>query len=166
MVTFKVERFEKMGEKTGWTYIFIPQAIAHQLKPGCRKSYRVKGKLDQVNIQGLSLVPMGGGDFIIALKASLRKQLKKEEGATVKAELEEDLEFEIKMPPEMEMCLLEEPHLMDNFLRIPKSHQNYYINWFTAAKTEPTRVKRLTMIVNAMDRQLTFSEMLRQEKEK
>ncbi len=47
MVTFKaeIEKFEQMGEKTGWTYIFIPQAIAHQIKPDCRKSFRVKGKL-------------------------------------------------------------------------------------------------------------------------
>ncbi len=160
----EIERFEKKGEKTGWTYLFVAEKIAAQLKSGCRKSFRVKGKFDAIAVNGLSMVPMGGGDFIIALNAALRKQLKKETGAIVQVVLEEDLEFEIKMPPEMELCLLEEPHLMSNFLSIPKSHQHYYINWFSAAKTEPTRVKRLTMIVTAMDRQLTFSEMMKLEK--
>lgn len=166
MISFKaeIEKFEQMGEKTGWTYIFVPQAIANQIKPDCRKSFRVKGKLDQVAIEGLALVPMGEGDFILALKSSLRKELKKKEGAMLQVELEEDLGFKIVMPLEMEMCLEEEPHLIKNFLRMPKSHQNYYINWYNSAKTEPTKIKRLTMLVKAMDRQMDFGEMLRSSK--
>jgi hypothetical protein len=166
MVNFKaeIERFEQMGEKSGWTYIFIPQAIAHQIKPDCRKSFRVKGTLDQLPVHGLALVPMGEGDFILALKSSLRKELKKKEGALLQVALEEDLEFKIVMPAEMEECLEQEPHLMKNFMRLPKSHQNYYINWYNAAKTESTRIRRLTMMVEAMDHQMDFGEMLRSSK--
>ena len=166
MVSFKVEieKFGQMGEKTGWTYIFVPQAIANQIKPDCRKSFRVKGYLDQVPVGGLGLVPMGEGDFILSLKSSLRKQLKKKEGAMLQVELEEDLDFKIVMPPEMEMCLDEEPHLMKNFLHMSKSHQNYYITWYNSAKTEPTKIKRLTMLVKAMDQQMNFGEMLRSSK--
>jgi len=166
MVTFKaeIEKFEQMGEKTGWTYVFIPQALANEIKPACRKSFRIKGKLDNLVINGLALVPMGEGDFILALNATVRKQLKKEQGAVLTLELEEDLDFKIEMPLEMEMCLAEEPHLMQNFLGIPKSHQNYFINWYNSAKTEITRIKRLTMIVNAMDQRLNFGEMLRANK--
>ena len=155
-----------MGEKTGWSYICVPKAIAQQIKPDCRKSYRVKGKLDTVEFSGLALVPMGAGDFIIALKASLRKQLRKEEGAWLKVELQEDLGFKVEMPEEMELCLSDEPRLMENFLSLPKSHQHYYINWFNSAKTEKTKVKRLTMLINAMDQQLEFGEMIRAEKGK
>ena len=166
MVNFKaeIEKFEQMGEKTGWTYIFVPQVIANQIKPDCRKSFRVKGNLDQVAVEGLSLVPMGEGDFILALKSSLRKQLKKNEGAMLQVQLEEDLGFKIVMPLEMEMCLEEEPHLMKNFLAMPKSHQNYYITWYNSAKTEPTKIKRLTMLVKAMEHQMNFGEMLRSSK--
>ena len=39
-------KFDEQGEKTGWTYIVIPSAIAQKLKPGNKKSFRVKGKLD------------------------------------------------------------------------------------------------------------------------
>lgn len=92
MVEFKaeIERFAEMGEKTGWSYIFIPAALAHQIKEDCKKSFRVKGKLDNIEIGGVATVPMGEGDFIIALKSSLRKQLKKEAGAILSIKIEED----------------------------------------------------------------------------
>jgi len=163
MVIFEaeIERFAKMGEKTGWTFVFVPMAIADKIKPGCKKSYRVKGKLDDLDIAGMSMVPMGEGNFIIALKASLRKTLKKQEGARLKIKLEEDKDFKIEMPEDLELCLMEEPQLMDNFIKLPKSHQNYYINWLNTAKTETTRTKRLTQIVVAMDKQLSFGEMIK-----
>lgn len=168
MVVFEaeIERYERMGEKTGWTFVFIPMEIASQIKPDTKKSYRVKGKLDQVNVQGLAFTPMGEGNFILALKASLRKELKKEEGAMLRLALEEDKDFKIEMPDDLELCLMEERHCLDNFLKLPKSHQNYYINWLNTAKTEPTRTKRLTQIVIAMDKRMDFGEMIRSNKEK
>jgi hypothetical protein len=167
MVVFEaaIERYEKMGEKTGWTFVFVPSAIANQIKADWKKSYRIKGRLDDVQIRGLALTPMGGGDFIIALKASLRKELKKEEGAILHLELEEDKEFKVEMPSDLELCLLEEKHCMENFMALPKGHQNYYINWLNTAKTEATRIKRLTQIVIAMDKKMDFGAMIRSNKE-
>ena len=166
MVVFEaeIERFSRMGEKTGWTYVFVPKAVAQQIKADCKKSYRVKGKLDQVNVSGMALVPMGEGDFIIALKTSLRRELKKEEGAVLHLELEEDLDFKIEMPDDLELCLSDDPQLLETFLKLPKSHRNYYINWLNTAKTEATRTKRLTQIVVAMDQKMTFGEMIRSNK--
>jgi len=163
MVVFEaeIERFEKMGEKTGWTFVFIPVEIANQIKASCKKSYRIKGKLDNVAIRGVALTPMGEGNFIIPLKASLRKELKKAEGALLRLELEEDTEFKIEMPADLELCLLEEKHCMENFMQLPKSHQNYYINWLNTAKTDQTRTKRLTQIVIAMDKKMDIGEMMR-----
>jgi hypothetical protein len=163
MVSFKaeIERFASMGEKTGWTYVFIPQAIALQIKPDCRKSFRVKGKLDNVPVEGMAFVPMGEGDFILALNGSLRKQLKKEEGDALNLELEEDKEFKIEMPHDLELCLSDEKHFIENFLKMPKSHQNYFINWLNTAKTDKTRTKRLAQIVMAMDKKMNFGEMIR-----
>ncbi|WP_316753382.1 YdeI/OmpD-associated family protein [Pedobacter gandavensis] len=166
MVTFKaeIERFAEMGEKSGWTYVFIPAAIANEIKADCRKSYRVKGTLDQIAVEGLALVPMGEGDFIIALNAALRKKLKKDKGALLELSLEEDLTFKITMPDDLELCLAEEPHWLEGFLKLPKSHQNWYINWLNAAKTEPTRTKRLVRIVTAMDKDWDFGTMMRDGK--
>lgn len=166
MITFEadLERFSKMGEKTGWTFVTIPKDIANQIKPDCRKSFRVKGFLDELPVAGMSFIPMGEGDFILALNSTIRKQLKKEEGAKLYLQLEEDKTFKIEMPEDLELCLLEERHFMENFLNLPKSHQNYYINWLNTAKTETTRIKRLTQIVIAMDKKQNFSEMMRSYK--
>src|SRR5690606_38813033 len=105
-----IKKFKDMGEKSGWSYVDIPQHIANELKPGCRVSFRVKGKIDDLPITGVALVPMGEGDFILPLKLALRKNLKKEKGAMVALELEEDKDFKIEMPEDLHDCLTEQSH--------------------------------------------------------
>jgi uncharacterized protein YdeI (YjbR/CyaY-like superfamily) len=160
----EIEKFENMGEKTGWSYVFIPEAIANQIKPNNKKSFRVKGRIDQVQIAGMATIPMGEGDFILALKADLRKQLRKEAGAKVDLYLEEDKDFKVEMPEDLEICLSEEEHLMENFLKQPKSHQNYFINWINQAKTETTRTKRIVLTINAMDKKMDYGQMIRESR--
>jgi hypothetical protein len=166
MISFKaeIERFANMGEKTGWSYIFVPAALASDLNPNCRVSYRVQGLMDNVPIKGMAMIPMGEGNFLMALKASLRKQLRKEAGDELQVQLELDTTFKIELPVEMEMCLDEDEQCKANFLKLPKSHQNYYINWYNSAKTEATKIKRLTLIFKAMEDQMSFSEMMRANK--
>lgn len=161
-----IKKFAQMGEKTGWSYVEIPQHIAHELKPNCKVSFRVKGLMDEFPFNGLALVPMGKGDFILPLKASIRKSLRKEKGAMLALQLEEDKDFKIEMPDDLHECLAEQEHMMNNFLNMPKSHQNYYIKWINEAKTEPTRVKRLTLTVQAMETKMMFDEMMRANKAK
>jgi hypothetical protein len=160
----EIEKFESNGEKTGWSYVFIPHHIADQIKPGERKSIRVRGKIDEVAISGMSLIPMGDGDFIMALNKELRKQLRKEAGAKVELHLAFDADFKIEMPDDLEVCLADERALLAQFLSMPKSHQNYFINWLNSAKTEPTRTKRLVMIVNAMGNKWDFGTMVRENR--
>jgi hypothetical protein len=157
----EIERFETNGEKTGWSYVFIPNAIADQIKPGERRSIRVKGTIDQVEISGIGLMPMGQGDFIMALNKELRKKLRKEAGTKVELNLSFDADFKIEMPDDLEICLADEEVLLKQFLSMPKSHQNYFINWLNTAKTEVTRTKRLVMIVNAMAKKYDFGQMVR-----
>ncbi len=65
----------------------IPPDIAEKLKPGFKKSFRVKGKLDKYPIAQQALLPMGNGEFILPLKASLRKAIHKNKGAMLKLSL-------------------------------------------------------------------------------
>ena len=46
-------KFQEQGEKTGWTYIEVPARIAQQLKLGNKKSFRVKGYLDDYYFEGV-----------------------------------------------------------------------------------------------------------------
>ena len=160
----EIEKFETNGEKTGWSYIFIPNVVAEQIKPGERRCIRVKGSIDEVKISGVGIMPIGHGDFIMALNKPLRKLLRKEAGAKVVLNLLFDADFKIEMPDDLEICLSDEEELLSRFLAMPKSHQNYFINWLNTAKTEVTRTKRLVMIVNAMFKRLDFGAMIRSSK--
>ena len=155
-----IHKFEKQGEKTGWTYIEIPADIAQQIKPGNKKSFRVKGKLDQFKITGVSLLPMGGGSFIMAINASMRKGVGKKQGAMLKVALQEDKKaYEVNA--EFLECLRDEPKAMKNFETMPRSFQNYYSKWIESAKTEPTKTKRIAAAVSTLAAGMNFSEMIR-----
>ncbi|WP_293299779.1 YdeI/OmpD-associated family protein [Pedobacter sp. UBA4863] len=166
MVNFnaEIEKFDSNGEKTGWSYVFVPENVAQQIKPEERRGFRVRGYIDQLAISGKSLIPMGGGDFILALDAKIRKQLRKEVGRPVTLSLTYDADFKIEMPEDLEVCLAQEEGLLEHFLSYTKAHQNYFINWLNTAKTEPTRTKRLIMIVDAMAKKQDFGLMMRSNK--
>lgn len=161
-----IHQFAEKGEKTGWTYLDIPAHIAHEIKADCKTSFRVKGKLDAVSIEGMALVPMGEGDFILPLKKDLKKKLAKNNGAPVSLLLEEDKDFKFEIPEDLAACFDDAEGTLEQFLNQPKSHQNYFIRWIGEAKTESTRVKRLTMTVNAMIEKLDYGEMIRASKGK
>ncbi|MEJ5995312.1 YdeI/OmpD-associated family protein [Pedobacter sp. Du54] len=163
MITLQaeIERFETNGEKTGWSYVFIPQETAEQIKADNRREVRVRGFIDQISVSGMCMMPVKFDGFILPLKKSLRKALRKECGASVVLNLEFDVDFKIEIPDDLEVCLADEEELLERFLSMPKSHQNYFINWLNTAKTEPTRTKRLVMIVNAMFNRLDFGGMIR-----
>jgi Domain of unknown function (DUF1905)/Bacteriocin-protection, YdeI or OmpD-Associated len=149
-----------MGEKTGWTYIRIPAKLAQELNPGNKKSFRVKGRLDEHPIAGIALIPIGEGDFIMALNAAVRKIIRKMKGDQLQVELEVDTKA-IVPPRDLLECLADEPEALKYFKSLPKSHQNYFGNWVKAAKMEPTRAKRIADVIEAMVRHRNFAEMLR-----
>ncbi len=153
-------QFKEQGEKTGWTYILIPAAIAQQLNPGVKKTFRVKGKLDSYAINAIALLPMGGGDFIMPINADMRRGTKKRKGASLQVQLEID-RAEIKPPAELIECLEDEPKALAHFNKLPKSHQNYFTKWITDAKTEQTKTKRIALAVNALSKGMHYGEMLR-----
>ena len=168
MIDFKaeIERFESNGEKTGWSYVYIPQDIADQIKADNRREMRIRGFIDEVAVNGVCMMPVKNEGFILPLNKPLRKALRKEQGAVVNLKLEHDVDFKIEMPEDLEICLADEPELLEEFLSRPKSHRNYFINWLNSAKTEPTRTKRLVMIVNAMQHKWDFGLMIRNGRER
>ena len=165
MVQFEtlLRKFNQQGEKTGWTYFEVPAELATQLKPDQRKSFRVKGKLDNHTFSGVALVPMGGGNFIFAVNATMRKAIKKGQGAMVSVQMEMDPEIP-QVSPLLLACLDDEPRAKAYFDAMPLSHQLYYTRWIDSAKTEGTRTKRIAMAVNAMAQQKDFGQMLRDAK--
>ena len=161
--TTTIKQFDKQGEKTGWTYIEIPADIAGKLMPGNRKGFRVKGKLDTFPIKGIALLPMGGGNFILTLNADLRRRIRKKKGAMLNVRLQVDPEGYV-LNEDFIACLKDDPAARNFFDTLTVSHRNYFSKWIDSAKTEPTKIKRIAMAVNALSKKWGYPEMIRNSK--
>jgi hypothetical protein len=166
MVQFKttILQFAEQGEKTGWSYIRISAAIAGKLRPGNKKSFRVKGLLDDYAFRGMALIPMGEGEFIMALNAALRKAIRKGKGATLKVHLEVDT-VKPKPPKDLLACLADEPQALEFFNSLAPGHRNYFGKWIDSAKTNATRARRIAQAVTAMAKRMDFGKMVRSIKQ-
>jgi len=162
--TAEILQFGINGEKSGWTYIPIPAEFIEEIKPGMKKSFRVKGHLDHLPIKSLAILPIGGGDFILPLNSDLRKALKKRKGYTVAVEIEEDPD-EVKISGDLMECMEEEPTAKERFQSMPKSYQNYYSKWVESCKTPQTKALRIARVISSLNRGLSFAEMLREKKD-
>lgn len=158
--TTTIRKFDRQGEKTGWTYIEIPAELAQKMKPGNKKSFRVKGKLDTFTISGVSLLPMGSGNFVMALNADMRKGIGKRHGAMLNVRLEEDKK-DFEFNKDFIECLEDEPAARQFFQSLPGSHQRYFSKWIDSAKTDDTKAKRIALSVNALAKKWGYGEMIR-----
>lgn len=167
MITFTatILKFEKKGEKTGWTYVVVPAAKAQLLKPGFKKSFRVKGTLDQSVIQQTALIPMGEGDYILPLNAEMRKKIGKRKGEQIVIQLALD-DSAYVFSKDMMDCLQEDQEALSNFKQLPGSEQKYFSQWIDSAKTDLTKTQRIVHMLQAMQRGLRYGEMIRQLKKK
>jgi hypothetical protein len=159
--TARVQKFGRKGEKSGWTYIEVPAGVAHVLLPGNRKSFRVRGMLDMHPVKGLALLPMGDGNFILTLNATLRKSIGKREGARVKVAIAVDND-ELTINPDLLRCLEDEPEALNFFNNLSRSHQNYFSKWIDSARTTDTKARRIARAINALARKMHYGQMLQE----
>jgi hypothetical protein len=162
MITFSclIEKFKEKGEKTGWTYITISATVARKLNSDVKTSYRVKGKIDGYVIKQIALLPMGKGAFIIPLNAAMRKGIGKAVGSKVNVTLAID-KSEFKFSSDFLECLVEEPKALEHFKTLAAGHQRYFSNWIESAKTEATKVKRITQSIQGLAMGFDYGSMIR-----
>jgi len=165
MLEFKavIQKFEKNGEKTGWSFIYIPTDVSEALEPGNRKGFRVKGTLDKFPIEGVALIPMGGGEFIMPINGAMRKGTHKAMGGTLTVRIKVDTKA-YELNSDFVLCLEDEPRALEFYKSLTKSHQNYFSKWIDSAKTEPTKSKRITQAIQALGMGLGYPEMIRMNK--
>jgi len=155
-----IKKFKRQGEKTGWTYIEIPATVAQKLKPGNKKTFRTKGKIDDTPFNSIAILPMGEGNFIMALNAEIRKKIRKTIGAIVKLSIAVD-ESPIVINEELIQCLADEPDAQSFFNSLTPGHKKYFSNWINTAKTAETKTQRIAHCVNALSLKLNYAQMLR-----
>lgn len=158
-----LQQFGEKGDKTGWTYIQVPQDIAEQLQPASRKTFRVKGKIDAFAIKGVALMPMGDGSFMLPVNAGMRKGIGKKKGAMVKLAITID-KAPPALPPALKECLEDEPEAMAFFQQLNLSHRNYFIKWIESVKNEMTQAKRIAQTIDALLLKQNFVDMMHAHK--
>jgi hypothetical protein len=160
-----LQKFGENGEKTGWTYIDIPAETASAIKPNNKQIFRVKGKIENHEINAVAVFPRGDGSFIMPVNATMRKAIKKHEGTTIIAMLEED-----KTPPPLSAdlleCLEDDAKAKAYFNLLSPSHRNYFSKWIESAKTIETKTKRIAQSVNALALHKDYPTMIRESKNK
>lgn len=158
----QLKKFDEKGEKSSWTYITVPQVVSAKLNPTVKKSYRVKGLIDKHPINFVAMVPMGNGEFIIAINAEMRKAIRKQKGDKVSMALELDKAI-ITINKALLDCLADEPAALKEFNKMPPSHQHYYSKWIESAKTEGTQTKRIAIAVDTLSKKMNYGEMIRSQ---
>lgn len=158
-----VKRFGQKGEKTGWTYIVITAAQAEELSPGTRKSFRTKGTINGFAFTQSALLPMGDGDFIMALNGPLRKKAGLRVGDLVAVEIAFDPTPKV-LSDDLMACLEDAPQAMEFFNTLTPSHRQYFSDWIESAKTLPTKTKRIALTIDACSKRMGFPEMIRAAK--
>ncbi len=156
-------RFEKKGEKSGWSYVELSAAQAEKINPGCKVSFRVKGTIDNYAFEKVALLPMGDGSFILPMNGKIRKLIQKHKGDRVQVTMQLDNRTPT-LSKDLIACLKEDPDALSFFKSLPKSHQNYFSNWIESAKTAQTKTKRIVMAVTGLSRKQGFGEMIRANK--
>jgi hypothetical protein len=158
-----IERFQKMGEKTGWSYIEISATQANKLKPGYKVSFRIKGQIDNYQFEKLALIPMGKGKFILPINGTIRKAIGKKHGDRIAVTMEAD-ERKPALSKDLMACLADDPAALAFFKTLPGSHQLYFSKWIESAKTAQTKTKRIVMAVVGLGKKQNYPEMLRANK--
>ena len=138
-LTDKEYLLERFSGKGGWTYAEITEIPRN--KEAAFGIVKVKGRIDNYEISSYTLMPMGNGSLLLAVKAEIRKKIRKEAGDYVHITLYEDNSvFEI--PEELKLHL-EEEGVYKLFTGRKRWEQKMCCDWIFSAKREETKRERI-----------------------
>ncbi|MDV6168584.1 DUF1905 domain-containing protein [Flavobacterium sp. DG1-102-2] len=105
LLTDKEYQLERFSSKGGWTYVALPEIEKN--KEAAFRLVKVKGVIDSYEISGVSLMPFGNGNLILAVKAEIRKTIGREEGDYVHIRLYKD-DSVFQIPDDFKERLIDE----------------------------------------------------------
>ncbi len=133
----------KTEGKGGWTFAEITDIPMPKISFGM---LRVKGKINNYEFSNVHLMPIGNGHVGLAIKAEIRKKIKKQTGDSVHIILYED-NLPTEIPEELILCLKFEEGVLERFETYNDSEKRAFVNWIYSAKTEQTRVDRIAKTI-------------------
>ncbi|WP_284653611.1 YdeI/OmpD-associated family protein [Flavobacterium terrisoli] len=140
---------EKPETKGSWTFITMP--VMTHLPKKKNSTVRVRGFIDDYELKDFHIWAMKKGTFL-AVKAEIRKAIKKEQGDTVKLVLFLD-EPQMVIPEDFLVCLREEPKLLQRFEAYPEKLKKEITDWIFSAKTEDEKITRIAKTMDKLEKQ-------------
>ncbi|WP_290841204.1 YdeI/OmpD-associated family protein [Flavobacterium sp.] len=144
---------KKGQEKGAWTFIEMP--ILETVPKKRNSTVRVRGFIDAFEIVDFNIWAMKKGTFM-AVKADIRKAIKKEVGDSVKLVLYLD-EAPMVIPDDFLTCLKDEPKLHAKFLKLTDAKKKETIDWIFSAKTDDAVVERMGKVMDKLENAKTYS---------
>ena len=105
---------------------------------------------------------MGEGNFIMPLNAGIRKKIGKKEGDSLRVKLALDSRRPL-LSSDLMTCLKDDPGALNFFKKLPQSHQQYFSKWIESAKTQETKIQRITRTINALLHKMDYGQMIREK---
>lgn len=143
---------QKPEYKGAFTYVEIPEIPMAKRPFGMLK---VKGKIDDYEFENVHLMPLGNGNLILAVKASVRKKIRKEAPDTVHITIYED-KTPLIIPEELLLCMEYEDGVIEKFKDYSDGQKKAFIDWINSAKTEQTRTDRIAKTIDMVQKGETF----------
>lgn len=138
----------KTPGKGGWTFAEIPDIPMPKTSFGMMK---VKGKIDDHEFSSTHLMPIGNGHVGLAIKAELRKKLKKQAGDTVHITLYED-QTPLVVPEEILLCMEYEEGILEKFETYSIREKKGCIDWICSARTEQAKADRIARTITRVQK--------------
>lgn len=139
---------QKPEYKGAVTYVEIPEIPMAKAPFGMLK---VRGKIDNYEFSNVHLMPLGNGNLVLAVKAAIKKIIKKEAPDTVHVILYEYI-TPLIITEDLLLCMRYEDGLLEKFQTYTDSQKKAFVDWINSAKTNKTRVDRIaktiTMVQN------------------
>ena len=134
---------ERPEGKGAITYVEIPEIPMSKAPFGMLK---VRGKIDDYEFSNVHLMPLGNGNLVLAVKAEIKKKIKKEAPDTVHLTIYED-KTPLIIPEELLLCMEDEKGVRERFEAYSEGQQKAFVNWINSAKTEQTRIDRIAKTI-------------------
>jgi hypothetical protein len=138
---------EKMEGKGGWSFVLLPFTFDKSKLPF--GWIVVKGTIDNYPIKQFKLWPTKYGELFLPIKAEIRKKIKKSEGDTISIEIYPD-NSSYEIPEEFLFCLQDSPPALTYFNSISETSKKQYIDWIYAAKSNGTRIERMSKAIEKL----------------
>ena len=146
----KIFRAKIQDAGNGGAYVDFPFSV--------EKLYGVAGRVpvkvvfeDKIKYRG-SLVRMGSICHMVLILKSIRKELNKDFGDSIKVSVALDEKKRIvSVPQDIRKVLAQNPKAQTIFNKLSYSHKREYVNWVNGAKKMKTKEKRLSKLVKMLE---------------